>query len=642
RGNAEINGTLSMKNRTANNDIGTTDLFVINNQTGSVINSGEIEVPSISTTGNMSAASRATINGNMNTTHSMQVKSTLNVDGAVTAASGAGQATTFEKQLVLNRGLQTNGNVDLGGTLDVNGLKVTNDAELQGNWTITKTGSYTSPIVSVTHAAANKFAAKFTNTLGQNTGDGIKLIAGTTNPSNKTNFIEFLNAGDVVMGRIEAEKRSELTNNADHANAIRENQNGIVMGGVDQGLAALALLMAGFDLFTAASDLAEEFSPGACWSYAACVQAPIPSLIGAATSNLIASAAGFYQAELAVADAAFSLDAAIQSKNKYDAGRDADLVNIGPETGVTYASGAGDYAEWLPKKNPLERFLPGQIVGIKKGKISLKTDQADQLFVISTLPIVLGNMPDESEQWKYEKCAFMGQVLARVKGAVNYGDYIVASGKSDGYAIPVQEKELTADMIQRVVGRAWESATAPGMNLINISVGIDRHIATKLAEIDKETKKMQRLVEGMREVATALSKDERPSLAILQYSGIVPVLISPAETSAAEPTIDKDTPQGPRTFEKPEEGSVTFFQLNDAGMDLAFEQAMEMLEEDGDGKSLEFLESLNANPEAKRFFLNELKEQVNAHNQEALREYENWGYEVGELTPLKSFSTSKK
>jgi predicted acyltransferase (DUF342 family) len=642
RNNAVINGTLSMKDRTANNDIGTTDLFVINNQTGSVTNSGEIEVPSISTTGNMTAAKRATINGNMLTTNSMEIKSWLNVDGAVTAASGNGQETTFEKRLVLNSGLQTHGNVDLGGTLNVNGLKVTADAELRGNWNISKTGSHTTPIVSVTHNAANKYAAKFTNTLGQNTADGIKLVAGTTNPSNKTNFIEFLNAGDEVMGRIEAEKRSELTKNADHANAIRENQNGIIMGGVDQGLAALSLLMAGFDLFTAASDFAEELSPGACWSYSACVQAPIPSLIGAATSNLIASAAGFYQAELAVADAAFSLDAAIQSKNKYDEARDADLVNIGPETGVTYASGAGDYAEWLPKKNPVERFLPGQIVGINKGKISLKTDNADQLFVISTLPIVLGNMPDESEQWKYEKCAFMGQVLARVKGKVNYGDYIVASGKSDGYSIPVQENKLTADMIQRVVGRAWESATTPDVNLINISVGIDRHIASKLSEIDTETKRMQRLVEGMRELASSLSKDERPSLAMLQYSGIVPVLIAPAEPSAEEPPSSKDESNGPRTFEKPEEGSVTFFQLNDTGMDLAFEQAMEMLEEDGDGKSLEFLESLNANPEAKRFFLNELKEQVNAHNQEALREYENWGYEVGELTPLKSFSTSKK
>ena len=49
-------------------------------------------------------------------------------------------------------------------------------------------------------------------------------------------------------------------------------------------------------------------------------------------------------------------------------------------------------------------YEAGQIVGFKDGAISLDTEDADHLFVISTLPIVLGNAPEET--WRYEKAAF--------------------------------------------------------------------------------------------------------------------------------------------------------------------------------------------------------------------------------------------
>lgn len=52
------------------------------------------------------------------------------------------------------------------------------------------------------------------------------------------------------------------------------------------------------------------------------------------------------------------------------------------------------------------KFLPGQIVSVKKGFIQKELNSSDKLLVISSKPIVLGNAPDHSEHGKYERVAF--------------------------------------------------------------------------------------------------------------------------------------------------------------------------------------------------------------------------------------------
>ena len=56
-----------------------------------------------------------------------------------------------------------------------------------------------------------------------------------------------------------------------------------------------------------------------------------------------------------------------------------------------------DYAEYLPKANPNEIFYPGDIVGIKGGYVTKKTDDADLIMVVSSRPIVLGNLPAKGD-----------------------------------------------------------------------------------------------------------------------------------------------------------------------------------------------------------------------------------------------------
>jgi hypothetical protein len=62
---------------------------------------------------------------------------------------------------------------------------------------------------------------------------------------------------------------------------------------------------------------------------------------------------------------------------------------------------------------------------------------AERMMVVSSHPIVLGNMPEPGKERLYEKVAFLGQVNVKVIGVVEAGDYIVATGRHDGCAMAV-------------------------------------------------------------------------------------------------------------------------------------------------------------------------------------------------------------
>ncbi len=144
------------------------------------------------------------------------------------------------------------------------------------------------------------------------------------------------------------------------------------------------------------------------------------------------------------------------------------LFNVG----VAFESGAGDYAEWLPRLHENEKIEPGDIVGVFGGKISRTTKGAERMMVVSSNPIVLGNMPEKEKEGVYEKVAFLGQVHVKVIGVVEEGDYIVASGRGDGCALAISPKLMTADELPGVVGRAWGSSNVTYAKLVNVAVGL--------------------------------------------------------------------------------------------------------------------------------------------------------------------------
>ena len=582
---------------------------------------GSIAAPRIKTD-TTTTANRVYVGNRLNVRSYATFNSAVDIHGRATFSGPA----VFNSQLRIDKSIRTIGEVNLGGGLITDSLFVTGGAPtINGALEVVSTGVKSTPVLDVDVNLNDGFAAEFINTDG---GDGIKLKSGRVDPKNATNFMEFKNAQGVVIGRIEAENIGELNNNKSHENAVRELETALVMAGIDQASSLIGLYLAGKDLSDAISDAAEEGSTTVCAGSGFCTTVPIPSMLIAAAAGIVSAGVGFYQAELAVADAAFGLDAAVKSKKAYDAARDADMVNTGGRRrGITYASGAGDYAEWLPKRNPGYDFMPGQIVGVKRGEISLKTSDADHLFVISTLPIVLGNSPDDES--RYEKCAFMGQVQAQVLGQVESGDYIVTSGHDEGFGVAVSEAELDAEMLPRVVGRAWEDGNSHSVNLVNISVGLDRGIARNLAKIESEIAKMERVSKGMKEITESLAKDEKPSLLALQNAGILGV---PIGSAGEESTVESGKPIG---YEVPENTSVAFFNLNNVGMELAFDEAMEQMNSgDEDDHLRQFMTDMETHPELKKAFLDGLQSKINAHNRKTLREWHNWGFDTGPLEPL--------
>ena len=141
-------------------------------------------------------------------------------------------------------------------------------------------------------------------------------------------------------------------------------------------------------------------------------------------------------------------------------------------SGVTYESGSGDYAEWLERRDHDESMNFGDIVGVHGGKISKKTDGADQVMVISRKPIVLGNMPDAGLEKASEKVAFMGQVPVKILGAVHLGDYVLPSGRDDGTGVAVAKEKITAEQLGKVLGIAWGESELPQLKFIRVAVGL--------------------------------------------------------------------------------------------------------------------------------------------------------------------------
>ncbi len=180
--------------------------------------------------------------------------------------------------------------------------------------------------------------------------------------------------------------------------------------------------------------------------------------------------------------------------------------------GVVYQSNAGDYAEWLERENHSIDLLPGTIVGVQGGKVSINTQRARQLLVISTAPMILGNTPPTGREANYEKVAFMGQVPVRVRGKVNVGDYILASGFNDGIGVAVTPDEMLLEDYDRVVGVAWsDSIGSNGESLINVAVGLNTN--DLLGEIKEQRSEINELKSTVNALLTYL-KGKDPDLNI--------------------------------------------------------------------------------------------------------------------------------
>lgn len=148
------------------------------------------------------------------------------------------------------------------------------------------------------------------------------------------------------------------------------------------------------------------------------------------------------------------------------------LVGAYNSIGVEYSSGFADYAEWLERQDIHEVITPGDIVGVKSGKITRNLDGAEQFMAVSSNPIVTGNTPPAGMEHAGNKIAFMGQIPVKVMGPVTSGDFIVGKGNIPGYGVAIHPSAMSAEDVERAVGRSWETMPGDGPKLVNTVVGV--------------------------------------------------------------------------------------------------------------------------------------------------------------------------
>lgn len=190
----------------------------------------------------------------------------------------------------------------------------------------------------------------------------------------------------------------------------------------------------------------------------------------------------------------------------------AAAVNFGSSLlgGVTFESGAGDYAEWLERADHNEKINVGDVVGVIGGKITKNTEDVSQLMVASWNPCVLGNTPEEGMEQFSNKVAFMGQVPVKVNCCVKKGDYMVPDGHNLGYAKAISPENITEDQFDNVLGVAWEDAPNYGAKFVKIAVGLKpdemvkviqdqaqklSQLSAKVAELDA----LQKMVDNIKD-----------------------------------------------------------------------------------------------------------------------------------------------
>jgi hypothetical protein len=304
---------------------------------------------------------------------------------------------------------------------------------------------------------------------GSSQGIAIKVNGSRSAVNNYVSFWD--NETGEMWGRIEGQTVSDLNSDPEYAYDIASLSVSIAIATVDFAIAGFEVAQAGVDLVAASS------SSTACVGFGACVTAPIPAFIISAGTNLALKIAN-------AVSAGTNMGMAIADLVTYE---DFRKNNIG----VTYQSGAGDYAEWLPKANSSEKFKAGDIVGVRNGFVTKSTSGADRMMVVSTNPIVLGNMPKPNEEANYEKIAFMGQVPIRVIGDVEPGDYILPSLIVEGFGTAVHPDKMKITDYKKIVGVAWNVTKGVDFNFVNLAVGLNTNDLSTV--IQKQQQKLEEL-----------------------------------------------------------------------------------------------------------------------------------------------------
>jgi hypothetical protein len=432
--------------------------------------------------------------------------------------------------------------------------------------------------------------ADFVNTSSNGNGVRIKVNSCETdgplvNTSN--NFMTFVNKNNTVVGRIEGQTINELEDDPVYKEGLLRAILTVTSASVSVAGATGQLVVTSVDAATRSTCVF-------------CPQLSVPGWKDVAIKSID------------LASKSTTLASAIIALDGYKAARTNHM-------GVTYQSGNGDYAEYLPKLDKKEKFFAGQIVAIKGGFVTKNTDNATQLMVISKQPIVLGNAKPTHNLADFEKVAFLGQVPVTVLGEVKLGDYILPDGNNMGMGIAVSPENMNSDDYKRIVGVAWSASKTP-VSEINVAVGLNGSAMSRElerqnavnAKQEEQISMLKKIVCGMNTVISKLDPE--------YAHNIRKVLGTETETMLSEPVKKNVIEAKNKPLEHSFGGNNTIpgdmkweprF-LNESDIEYTLELARTKIKEiQGGSYSSSFFESYDSNPEFKKIFVERLKTSYN-------------------------------
>ena len=375
--------------------------------------------------------------------------------------------------------------------------------------------------------------------------------------STENNFISFWDATENKMwGRIEGQSNDDLKRDPEHQWELGNRIADISINSIDAVIAVLEWGQGGLDLTAALT------SNTACLGVGACVTLPVPSFIISKTANVILKVAN-------IASVVGNELLAISELAKYQSFVKTNL-------GVTYQSGSGDYAEWLPKLNLNDQFVEGELVGVKNGRVTKNTWGVEKIMIVSTSPIILGNMPPAEEEANYVKIAFMGQVPVRIIGQAKAGDFLVPHEVITGFAKAVDPSEMAIMDYKKIAGVVWEIIGSLGENIqiVNAAVGINSHdladvVNRQAEEIELLHGEYQKLNDQLAQLNAQLVK------LVPGFVGVSGTTeLKEPESEFSNNTLSTLTPN-PGNIIYPTEEDVLYFEISDEQLEASLEVARE-------------------------------------------------------------------
>jgi len=665
-------------------------VFRVSNNTGLMTLSGGIQAHSFDsnssfdglTSRRLSVGGRLSAGGVSASVASVTVGTTANPSNSTISGTSTGNNINFSNSLTVS------GNIGASlsnATFTGNGFNNLQIGNLSPSSAVAWTDIQATARPALWVQSGGDYVASFHQTSGGNE-DGIKIQIGEKFPRRNNAFMQFTDDNNTVLGQISGltwgERQADI-NYVAEAQGYRHHMDAVTSTFMHmKNTANLADWSWGAELTMAG---AAALSMTGCVGFGAALCAPVISYIvahgiaaGVATGSRYAAFRGRDEAQILLdrskqVRTAWENNAGFdQAESKAppwwnnlfgsmmrgligvpdDESNNTQVVASSPEdgsdytdpnppssttsvssqdysTGVVYRTGSADYAEWLPLRKGEKNLMAGQVIGVHEGFVSLQTNGADNIFVVSTNPAALGNMPESNNLENYVQAAFLGQVPVLVNGAVKSGDFIVASGNNDGLAVAVEPQSLETSQLKNIIGIAWASAeNDDAVNKINVALGISDGVGNVVDELRSELAAVNEEIDGLMEMALAIAQGHEPSVLELQENGVLPMPILPEEMTFEPSNVKvkrrglklKKTARTEALTESTGNPQVAAFEYSPQLMEECFYRAMHLLRSNGvDIDNHPFWGQFKNNPAFRTEQIAQVITAINDHNDKAIR-----------------------